>query len=122
MKHVEFWVSDDGTHFASEDECENYEMWPSHDVLEGMRLLGSEFSEVIVEGDRKDISWEMAAYHIRYIRLDSTVSINWLQKLGDYTGLEFPNKRGTFYWDGEQWCCIEDQLEELARIRRKLTE
>ena len=39
-------------------------------------------------------------------------------------GTRFPAKLGTFLWDAEygKWVCIEDLLDELAKICRKLTE
>ena len=121
MKQV--WIASDGEQFDTEEECKLHEMMPSHDVLNGMRLLGRGFRELNVSQKDKE-SWNRLAEDVFFVRLDNAEAVKWLGQIGDYIGCNFPDKQGTFYYDENigEWVCIEDQLEELARIRRKLTE
>lgn len=123
MEHVEYYLASDGERFYTAEECMIHEMMPSHDVLDGMRLLKEDFSEVVVSQKDEKI-WDGLAEDVYFVRLDNEEAVKWLEKIGSYIGCTFPNKRGTFYYNesGNDWCCIEDQLEYLAKIRRALTE
>lgn len=121
MKQV--WIASDGEQFDTEEECELHEMMPSHDVLNGMRLLGMDYRELSVSQKDKE-SWNRLARDAWYIRLNNAEAVKWLRKIGLYTNHIFPDKCGTFCCaeDTDEWVCIEDLLDELAKIRRKLTE
>lgn len=121
MKQV--WIASDGEQFDTEEECKLHEMMPSHDVLNGMRLLGMDYRELSVSQKDKE-SWNRLARDAWYIRLNNAEAVKWLRKIGLYTNYIFPDKQGTFYYDENigEWVCIEDELEILAKVRRKLTE
>lgn len=121
MKQV--WIASDGEQFDTAEECKLHEMMPSHDVLNGMRLLGMDYRELSVSLKDKE-SLRQLANDIWYIRLNNEEATKWLKKIGEYINRSLPDKRGTFYFDVElyAWVCIEDELEFLAEARRKLTE
>lgn len=121
MRRVEHWVADDGTVFNSEKECRAYEMIPSTDVRNGLRLLDRDFEQILYHPTEYE-PWTSFAGRIAYVNIISMTSLNWMKQLSDYTETPLPAKLGTFYIDDGSWVCIEDLLDELAKIRRKLTE
>ena len=125
MKHVEYWLAKDGTRFDDEQECEAYERMPSIDVVDGLKLLDEDFCEMTLKkGDSNlQLALDTLAHRVMYAKVSTQVALDWLEGLADYTGASLPKKIGTFFWDAEYegWICIEDLLDELAVIRRKLT-
>lgn len=121
MKKVEYWMANDGTFFNSEKECRDYEMTPSADVKDGLRLLGKKFEPMLLSADE---DWRGFALRISYASITNAPALNWMKQLSSTAKVPLPAKLGTFYWDAgyAQWICIEDLLDELAKIRRKLTE
>lgn len=121
MKHVEYWLADDGTRFEEAGICEVYERMQSKGLIEGLKLLDENCCEVTYkDGDYLDDF----AGKFKYIKVSNKAALDWLLWLAEFTGTPLPAKLGTFFWDAEygKWVCIEDLLDGLAVIRRKLTE
>lgn len=121
MKHVEYWLADDGTRFEEAGKCEVYERMRSKGLIEGLKLLDKDYYEVTYKyGD----SLDTFADKIVYVKANNKDALDWLTWLADSTGVPLPAKIGTFFFDTEydEWICIEDLLDEFAKIRRKLTE
>ena len=121
MKHVEYWLADDGTRFEDEDECKSYEMMPPNDVVDGLKLLDRYLCEMTLKSDE---FWGTFADRIMYVKISNQAALDWLKKLSEFTGVSLPGKIGTFFYDPkyDRWICTEDLLDNLAVIRRKLTE
>lgn len=89
MKHVEYYVAEDGTRFNDRLDCEAYEARQEfHDIEKHLRVFDSDMEPMDV-GAIDDTKWQNDAWY--YIIYDD-IGYKYLDKCTEWTGIDHPSK------------------------------
>ena len=122
MKEVTFtrYIAGDGTMFKTEQECRDYEEQNMPErIISAIHLMDERERLIpLIEDDYKTpLHFAASAVHAVYAVLDNDAAAMWASiAMRDNGIMNFPQTSGRFYFDGDYWIDIDDELSRLEAI------